>query len=145
MFPRGRKLLLGVSGGISAYKSCDLLRRLQDHGFIVDVVPTAASLNFVGKSTWEALSGRKVITDLWSDVENVPHISMAKANDLIVIAPATADLIAKLASGRADDLLTNIVLASTAPKILIPAMHTEMWLNSATVANVEILRNRDLL
>ena len=142
MFPRGRKLLLGVSGGISAYKSCDLLRRLQDHGFIVDVVPTAASLNFVGKSTWEALSGRKVITDLWSDVENVPHISMAKANDLIVIAPATADLIAKLASGRADDLLTNIVLASTAPKILIPAMHTEMWLNSATVANVEILRNR---
>ena len=142
MFPRGRKLLLGVSGGISAYKSCDLLRRLQDHGFIVDVVPTAASLNFVGKSTWEALSGRKVITDLWSDVENVPHISMAKANDLIVIAPATADLIAKLASGRADDLLTNIVLASTAPKILIPAMHTEMWLNAATVANVEILRNR---
>lgn len=142
MFPRGRKLLLGVSGGISAYKSCDLLRRLQDHGFIVDVVPTAASLNFVGKSTWEALSGRKVITDLWSDVENVPHISMAKANDLIVIAPATADLIAKLASGRADDLLTNIVLASTAAKILVPAMHTEMWLNPATVANVEILRKR---
>ncbi len=142
MFPRGRKLLLGVSGGISAYKSCDLLRRLQDHGFIVDVVPTAASLNFVGKSTWEALSGRKVITDLWSDVENVPHISMAKANDLIVIAPTTADLMAKLASGRADDLLTNIVLASTAPKILVPAMHTEMWLNSATVANVEILRER---
>ena len=142
MFPRGRKLLLGVAGGISAYKSCDLLRRLQEQGFVVDVVPTSASLNFVGKATWEALSGRKVITDLWSEVESVPHISMAKANDLILIAPATADLIAKLASGRADDLLTNIVLASTAPKILVPAMHTEMWLNSATVENVEILRKR---
>ena len=142
MFPRGRKLLLGVAGGISAYKSCDLLRRLQDEGFIVDVVPTAASLNFVGKSTWEALSGRKVITDLWSDVETVPHISMAKESDLIVIAPTTADLLAKLASGRADDLLTNIVLASTAPKILVPAMHSEMWLNPATVANVKLLQER---
>lgn len=142
MFPRGRKLLLGVAGGISAYKSCDLLRRLQEQGFIVDVVPTSASLNFVGKSTWEALSGRKVHTDLWSEVESVLHISMAKANDVILIAPATADLIAKLASGTADDLLTNIVLASTAPKILVPAMHTEMWLNPATVENVEILRKR---
>jgi phosphopantothenoylcysteine decarboxylase/phosphopantothenate--cysteine ligase len=142
MFPRGRKLLLGVSGGISAYKSCELLRRLQDEGFIVDVVPTSASLNFVGKATWEALSGRKVLTDLWSDVEKVPHILMAKENDLIVIAPTTADLLAKLASGRADDLLTNIVLASTAPKILVPAMHTEMWLNPATVANVKTLQDR---
>ena len=142
MFPRGRKLLLGVSGGISAYKSCDLLRRLQEQGFIIDVVPTSASLNFVGKSTWEALSGRKVLTDLWSEVEKVPHISMAKENDLIVIAPTTADLLAKLASGRADDLLTNIVLASTAPKILVPAMHTEMWLNPATVANVKTLQKR---
>jgi phosphopantothenoylcysteine decarboxylase/phosphopantothenate--cysteine ligase len=134
--------LLGVSGGISAYKSCELLRRLQDEGFIVDVVPTSASLNFVGKATWEALSGRKVLTDLWSDVEKVPHILMAKENDLIVIAPTTADLLAKLASGRADDLLTNIVLASTAPKILVPAMHTEMWLNPATVANVKTLQDR---
>ena len=142
MFPRGRKLLLGVSGGISAYKSCELLRRLQDEGFIVDVVPTSASLNFVGKATWEALSGRRVLTDLWSDVEKVPHILMAKENDLIVIAPTTADLLAKLASGRADDLLTNIVLASTAPKILVPAMHTEMWLNPATVANVKTLQDR---
>lgn len=142
MFPRGRKLLLGVSGGISAYKSCELLRRLQDEGFIVDVVPTSASLNFVGKATWEALSGRKVLTDLWSDVEKVPHILMAKENDLIVIAPTTADLLAKLASGRSDDLLTNIVLASTAPKILVPAMHTEMWLNPATVANVKTLQDR---
>lgn len=142
MFPRGRKLLLGVAGGISAYKSCDLLRRLQDEGFIVDVVPTQASLNFVGKATWEALSGRKVITDLWSEVENVPHISMAKDNNIIVIAPTTADLLAKLASGRADDLLTNIVLASTAPKILVPAMHPEMWSNAATIQNVKILQDR---
>jgi len=142
MFPRGRKLLLGVAGGISAYKSCDLLRRLQDEGFIVDVVPTAASLNFVGKATWEALSGRNVFTDLWSDVTNVPHISLAKESDLIVIAPATADLLAKLASGRADDLLTNIVLASTSPKILVPAMHPEMWSNAATVENVKVLKER---
>ena len=142
MFPRGRKLILGVAGGISAYKSCDLLRRLQDEGFIVDVIPTAASLNFVGKATWQALSGRKVITDLWSDVETVPHVSMAKESDLIVIAPTTADLLAKLASGLADDLLTNIVLASTAPKILVPAMHSEMWLNPATVANVKLLQER---
>lgn len=145
MFPRGRKLLLGVAGGISAYKSCDLLRRLQDDGFIVDVVPTQASLNFVGKATWEALSGRKVITDLWSEVENVPHISMAKENNIIVIAPTTADLLAKLASGRADDLLTNIVLASTAPKILVPAMHPEMWSNAATVQNVKILQDRGFI
>jgi phosphopantothenoylcysteine decarboxylase/phosphopantothenate--cysteine ligase len=145
MFPRGRKILLGVSGGISAYKSCDLLRRLQDNGFIVDVVPTQASLNFVGKSTWEALSGRKVHLDLWSDVEKVPHISMAKENDLIVIAPATADLLAKLATGRSDDLLTNIVLASTAPKVLVPAMHTEMWLNPATTENVDTLRKRGFI
>ena len=145
MFPRGRKLLLGVAGGISAYKSCDLLRRLQDEGFIVDVVPTQASLNFVGKATWEALSGRKVITDLWSEVDNVPHISMAKENNIIVIAPTTADLLAKLASGRADDLLTNIVLASTAPKILVPAMHPEMWSNAATVQNVKILQDRGFI
>jgi phosphopantothenoylcysteine decarboxylase/phosphopantothenate--cysteine ligase len=142
MFPRGRKLLLGVAGGISAYKSCDLLRRLQDEGFIVDVVPTAASLNLVGRATWEALSGRNVVTDLWSDVTNVPHISLAKESDLIVIAPATADLLAKLASGRADDLLTNIVLASTSPKILVPAMHPEMWSNAATVENIKVLKER---
>jgi len=109
------------------------------------VVPTAASLNFVGKSTWEALSGRNVVTDLWSDVTNVPHISLAKESDLIVIAPATADLLAKLASGRADDLLTNIVLASTSPKILVPAMHPEMWSNTATVENVKVLKERGFI
>jgi phosphopantothenoylcysteine decarboxylase/phosphopantothenate--cysteine ligase len=142
MFVRGRHLLLGVGGGISAYKSCDLLRRLQDDGFVVTVIPTKSSLNFIGAPTWAALSGRKVYSDLWSDVEQVPHISLAKDSDAILIAPATADLISRMAQGRADDLLTNIVLASTKPKILVPAMHPEMWLNPATVENVRILRNR---
>ena len=142
MFVRGRHLLLGVGGGISAYKSCDLLRRLQDDGFVVTVIPTKSSLNFIGAPTWAALSGRKVYSDLWSDVEQVPHISLAKDSDAILIAPATADLISRMAQGRADDLLTNIVLASTKPKILVPAMHPEMWLNPATVENVRILRDR---
>jgi len=142
MFVRGRHLLLGVGGGISAYKSCDLLRRLQDDGFVVTVIPTKSSLNFIGAPTWAALSGRKVYSDLWSDVEQVPHISLAKDSDAILIAPATADLISRMAQGRADDLLTNIVLASTKPKILVPAMHPEMWQNRATVENVKILRDR---
>jgi phosphopantothenoylcysteine decarboxylase / phosphopantothenate---cysteine ligase len=142
MFVRGRHLLLGVGGGISAYKSCDLLRRLQDDGFVVTVIPTKSSLNFIGAPTWAALSGRKVYSDLWSDVEQVPHISLAKDSDAILIAPATADLISRMAQGRADDLLTNIVLASTKPKILVPAMHPEMWQNPATVENVKILRDR---
>ena len=145
MFPRGRKLILGVGGGISAYKSCDLIRRLQENGFVITVVPTKSSLNFVGEATWSALSGNKVYTDLWHDVEEVPHIFLAKNADAIIIAPCTADLISRIAQGRADDLLTNIVLASTKPKILVPAMHPEMWLNEATVANVEILRNRGFL
>ena len=142
MFVRGRHLLLGVGGGISAYKSCDLLRRLQDDGFVVTVIPTKSSLNFIGAPTWAALSGRKVYSDLWSDVEQIPHISLAKDSDAILIAPATADLISRMAQGRADDLLTNIVLASTKPKILVPAMHPEMWQNPATVENVKILRDR---
>ncbi len=145
MFPRGRKLILGIGGGISAYKSCDLLRRLQENGFVVTVVPTKSSLNFIGEATWSALSGNKVYVDLWQDVEEVPHISLAKNSDAIIIAPCTADLISRLAQGRADDLLTNIVLASTKPKILVPAMHPEMWLNDATVANVETLRKRGFL
>ena len=145
MFPRGRKLILGIGGGISAYKSCDLLRRLQENGFVITVVPTKSSLNFVGEATWSALSGNKVFTDLWQDIEQVPHISLAKESDAIIIAPCTADLIARIAQGRADDLLTNIVLASTKPKILVPAMHPEMWLNEATVANVKTLRERGFL
>lgn len=145
MFPRGRRLILGVGGGISAYKSCDLVRRLQDNGFVVTVVPTKSSLNFVGEATWAALSGKKVYVDLWQDIEEVPHISLAKNSDAIIIAPCTADLISRLAQGRADDLLTNIVLASTKPKVLVPAMHPEMWLNDATIANVQTLRDRGFL
>ena len=142
MYPRGREIVLGVSGGISAYKSCDLLRRLQDCGFLVTVVPTRASLNFVGVATWEALSGRAVACDLWNNVYQVPHISIAKKSDLIVVAPATADIIAKIAAGLADDLLTNLILASSVPVVIVPAMHTEMWLNSATQANIETLKSR---
>ncbi len=145
MFPRGRKLILGVGGGISAYKSCDLVRRLQENGFVVTVVPTKSSLNFVGEATWAALSGNKVYIDLWQDIEEVPHISLAKNSDAIIIAPCTADLISRLAQGRADDLLTNIVLASIKPKVLVPAMHPEMWLNEATIANVQTLRDRGFL
>lgn len=138
----GREILLGVSGGVSAYKSCELLRRLQDLGYLITVVPTRASLNFVGIATWEALSGRQVPVDLWNNVHQVPHISLAKKAAAIVIAPATADLIAKLAAGLADDLLSNIVLAASSPIILVPAMHTEMWLNPATVANIKTLKSR---
>lgn len=138
----GREVLLGVGGGIAAYKACDLLRRLQDHGFLVTVVPTPAALNFVGSATWEALSGRPVQAQVWENVPSVPHIHLAQQADYVIIAPATADLIARLAQGRADDLLTNIVLASLAPKLVVPAMHPEMWLNPATGANVAILRDR---
>jgi len=144
MFPRGREVILGVGGGISAYKSADLIRRLQDHGFLVTVVPTRSSQNFVGNATWAALSGRAVYDYLWSDVHSVPHISLAKSADAIVIAPTTADLLARIAQGRADDLLTNILLASTSPILLVPAMHPEMWLNAATQANVATLRARGI-
>ena len=140
-----REIVLGVGGGISAYKSCELLRRLQDEGFLINVIPTRSSLNFVGAATWEALSGRPVASDLWNRVHEVPHIDLAKRARAIVIAPTTADLLARLASGRADDLLTNVVLASTAPIILVPAMHSEMWQNSATVTNVATLRKRGYL
>lgn len=139
---KSREIVLGVGGGIAAYKSCDLLRRLLDLGHHVTVVPTPSSLNFVGKATWEALSGRTVTTEVFESVEEVRHISLAKNSDFIVIAPATADLIARLAAGRADDLLTNVVLASTSEILLVPAMHPQMWSNPATLANVEILRSR---
>ena len=139
-----REIILGVGGGIAAYKSCDLLRRLLDLGHHVTVVPTPSSLNFVGKATWEALSGRSVTTEVFESVEEVRHISLAKKSDFIVISPATADLIARLASGRADDLLTNIVLASTSEILLVPAMHPQMWSNSATLANVQTLRQRGI-
>jgi phosphopantothenoylcysteine decarboxylase / phosphopantothenate---cysteine ligase len=138
----GPEIILGVGGGIAAYKSCDLLRRLQDRGYQVTVVPTPASINFVGKATWEALSGRPVSSQVWENVHTVPHISLAENSEFFLIAPATADLIARLAAGRADDLLTNLVLASSSPKMLVPAMHPSMWLDPATVSNVKTLRER---
>jgi len=139
---RVREVILGVGGGIAAYKSCELLRRLQDRGYAITVVPTPSSLNFVGAATWEALSGRPVTTQVWERVDEVRHISLASEADALIIAPATADLIARIASGRADDLLTNLVLAVDTPVLVVPAMHPQMWLDPATKANVEILRSR---
>ena len=145
MSATNREVILGIGGGIAAYKSADLLRRLQDNGFAVTVVPTPNSLNFVGAATWQALSGRPVTTQVWEDVDQVRHISLAKLADFFIIAPATADLIARLAMGRADDLLTNLVLASPVPKLVVPAMHPSMWLDPATVANVATLRSRGFI
>ena len=142
---QGREVILGVGGGIAAYKSCELLRRLQDRGYVITVVPTPASLNFVGAATWEALSGRPVTTQVWESVHTVPHVALAERADFFLIAPATADLIARLAMGRADDLLTNLVLASDVPKMIVPAMHPSMWLDPATVANVQTLRSRGFI
>ena len=142
---RVREVILGVGGGIAAYKSCELLRRLQDRGYSITVVPTPSSLNFVGAATWEALSGRPVTTQVWERVDEVRHISLAASAEALIIAPATADLIARIASGRADDLLTNLVLAADAPILVVPAMHPQMWLDPATVANVEILRSRGFM
>ena len=143
-FPRGRELILGVSAGIAAYKSCELLRRLQDHGFLVTVIPTESSLNFVGKATWEALSGRPVSTSVWENIDSVSHVSLGDKADFLLIAPATADVIARIAQGRADDLLSTTVLATTAPILIVPAMHPKMWLNQATQENVNILRARGI-
>jgi phosphopantothenoylcysteine decarboxylase/phosphopantothenate--cysteine ligase len=142
---RVREVILGVGGGIAAYKSCELLRRLQDRGYAITVVPTPSSLNFVGAATWEALSGRAVTTQVWERVDEVRHISLAASADALIIAPATADLIARIASGRADDLLTNLVLAVDIPILVVPAMHPQMWLDPATVANVDILRSRGFM
>ncbi len=139
---RAREVILGVGGGIAAYKSCDLLRRLQVRGYLVTVVPTPSSLNFVGAATWEALSGRPVTTQVWERVDEVRHISLAKNADCAIIAPATADLIARIAAGRADDLLTNLILAIDVPILVVPAMHPQMWIDPATVANVATLRSR---
>jgi phosphopantothenoylcysteine decarboxylase/phosphopantothenate--cysteine ligase len=139
-----REIILGVGGGIAAYKACDLLRRLQERGFAITVVPTPTSLNFVGSATWEALSGRPVTTQVFESVDQVRHVSLAKVAEAIVIAPATADLIARIAAGRADDLLTNCILASSAPILLVPAMHPNMWFNAATQENVRTLRSRGI-
>ena len=136
------RVVLGVSGGIAAYKACELLRRLTESGHDVTVVPTAAALEFVGAATWSALSGKPVSTQVWSDAHAVPHVRIGQEADLVVVAPATADLMARAAHGLADDLLTNTLLTARCPVVLAPAMHTEMWEHPATRANVETLRGR---
>jgi phosphopantothenoylcysteine decarboxylase / phosphopantothenate---cysteine ligase len=138
-------VVLGVSGGIAAYKACELLRRFTESGHDVTVVPTASALEFVGAPTWAALSGKPVATDVWSQVHEVPHVRIGQSADLVVVAPATADLMAKAAHGLADDLLTNTLLTARCPVVLAPAMHTEMWEHPATRDNVETLRSRGVL
>ena len=136
---------LGVSGGIAAYKACELLRQLTETGHDVRVIPTRSALEFVGAATWAALSGHPVSASLWQDVHEVPHVAIGRAADLVVVAPATADLLAKAAHGLADDLLTNTLLIARCPIVMAPAMHTEMWEHPATQANVAILRARGVL
>jgi phosphopantothenoylcysteine decarboxylase/phosphopantothenate--cysteine ligase len=138
-------VVLGVSGGIAAYKACELLRRFTESGHDVTVVPTRAALEFVGTVTWAALSGRPVADDVWASVHEVPHVRIGQSADLVVVAPATADLIAKAAHGLADDLLTNTLLTARCPVLLVPAMHTEMWEHPATQHNVSTLRERGTL
>ncbi|MEU6081355.1 bifunctional phosphopantothenoylcysteine decarboxylase/phosphopantothenate--cysteine ligase CoaBC [Streptomyces sp. NPDC047108] len=136
------KVVLGVSGGIAAYKACELLRRLTESGHDVRVVPTDSALHFVGEATWSALSGNPVSTEVWESVHEVPHVRIGQEADLVVVAPATADLLAKAAHGLAGDLLTNTLLTARCPVVFAPAMHTEMWEHPATQENVATLRRR---
>lgn len=136
------RIVLGVAGGIAAYKAVLLLRLLREAGHDVRVVPTTAALEFVGRATWEALSGQPVTTDVFEDVDQVAHVAVGKQAELVVVAPATADLLARAATGRADDLLTATLLVARCPVLMAPAMHTEMWEHPATVANVATLRGR---
>ncbi len=137
-----RRVVLGVSGGIAAYKACELLRRFTESGHDVTVVPTASALEFVGAPTWAALSGKPVSSEVWTDVHVVPHVQIGQHADVVVVAPATADLLARAAHGLADDLLTNTLLTARCPVVFAPAMHTEMWEHPATQANVATLRQR---
>jgi phosphopantothenoylcysteine decarboxylase / phosphopantothenate---cysteine ligase len=139
------RIVLGVSGGIAAYKACELLRLLTESGHHVRVVPTAAALNFVGPATWAALSGQPVSSSVWDDVDQVPHVRLGQEADLVLVAPAPADLLARAVSGRADDLLTATLLTARCPVVFAPAMHTEMWQHPATQANVATLRARGCL
>ncbi len=139
------RVVLGVAGGIAAYKACELLRRLLAAGHDVTVVPTDAALQFVGEATWSALSGRPAHTSVWANAHQVPHVKLGQEADLVVVAPATADLLARAATGRADDLLTNVLLTARCPVVMAPAMHTEMWLHAATQANVTTLRSRGVV
>ena len=136
------RVVLGVGGGIAAYKSAEVVRRLAALGAQVTVTPTAAALRFVGAATFEALSGRPVLTDVFTDVPSVAHVHTGQDADLVVVAPATADLLARAAHGMADDMLTATLLVTRAPVLMVPAMHTEMWAHPATVANVATLRSR---
>ncbi|NJQ01540.1 bifunctional phosphopantothenoylcysteine decarboxylase/phosphopantothenate--cysteine ligase CoaBC [Streptomyces sp. PLAI1-29] len=139
---RRPRVVLGVSGGIAAYKACELLRRLTESGHDVRVVPTASALRFVGEPTWAALSGHPVSPEVWDGVHEVPHVRLGQAADLVVVAPATADTLARAAHGLADDLLTNTLLTARCPVVFAPAMHTEMWEHPATRENVATLRRR---
>ena len=136
------RIVLGVSGGIAAYKACLLLRLMTEDGHDVTVVPTEAALRFVGAPTWSALSGKPVATDVWTDVHEVRHVRLGQQADLVVVAPATADLLGRAAHGLADDLLTTTLLTARCPVLLAPAMHTEMWEHPATRDNVATLRSR---
>ncbi|MDQ1629128.1 MAG: phosphopantothenoylcysteine decarboxylase / phosphopantothenate---cysteine ligase [Actinomycetota bacterium] len=138
-------MVLGVSGGIAAYKACEVLRRFTESGHRVRVVPTEAALNFVGAATFEALSGQPVRTGVFTNVPEVAHVRLGQRADLVVVAPATADLMARLAHGRADDLLTATLLTARCPVLLAPAMHTEMWEHPATRDNVALLRSRGVV
>ncbi|MEP7159490.1 MAG: bifunctional phosphopantothenoylcysteine decarboxylase/phosphopantothenate--cysteine ligase CoaBC [Dermatophilaceae bacterium] len=136
------RVVLGVGGGIAAYKACLLSRLFSEGGADVTAVPTEAALHFVGSATWEALSGHPVSTSVWDGVDEVRHVRIGQRADLVVVAPATADLLARAAHGLANDLLTNVLLTARCPVVMAPAMHTEMWLHPATQANVATLRGR---
>jgi phosphopantothenoylcysteine decarboxylase / phosphopantothenate---cysteine ligase len=136
------RVVLGVGAGIAAYKACELLRLLTESGHQVRVVPTPGALRFVGEATWAALSGQPVATQPWTDVPSVPHVRLGQEAGLVVVAPATADLMARAAAGMADDLLTATLLTARCPVLYAPAMHTEMWQHPATQANVALLRER---
>jgi len=138
----GPRVVLGVSGGIAAYKALEVLRRLTESGHDVRVVPTPAALRFVGEVTWAALSGNPVHTDVWADPDEVAHVRIGREADLVLVAPATADLMSRAVAGRADDLLTATLLTARCPVVFAPAMHTEMWEHPATRANVAILREQ---
>jgi phosphopantothenoylcysteine decarboxylase / phosphopantothenate---cysteine ligase len=136
------RVILGVGAGIAAYKSCELLRLLTESGHRVRVVPTPDALRFVGEVTWAALSGEPAHACVWDDPQGVAHVRLGQAADLVVIAPATANLLARAAAGAADDLLTAVLLTARCPVLFAPAMHTEMWQHPATQANVSLLRSR---
>src|SRR5487761_1364407 len=136
------RVILGVGAGIAAYKACELLRLLTEAGHRVRVIPTPDALRFVGEVTWAALSGEPVTTDVWSDVAQVPHVRLGQSADLVLVAPATADVLARAAAGMASDLLTSTLLTARCPVLFAPAMHTEMWEHPATRHNVAVLRGR---